>query len=144
VTNITSNEGELVFTNKPILSIIPEEANLYAELYVPSRSIGFLEVGQIVRMRLDAFPVSKYGDIEGEVYEINRILSMPSEWSNPLNIQNPIYRVKVSLNEQYIKVFEERIPLQSGLHLDADIVLESQTIYQTLISPIIELNKSIH
>jgi membrane fusion protein len=82
VTAMQVNTGQTVSANKPLLTIIPEDTVLYAELYLPSRAIGFVNEGQKVLLRYDAFPYQRYGLYEGTVSNIASAVINPSEASN--------------------------------------------------------------
>jgi hypothetical protein len=71
------------------------------------------------------------------------MLLFPSDWPNPLNLKQPVYRVKVKLDSQAMLVAGEPVNLQQGLFLDADIVLERRTILDYLISPILEIKNNL-
>ena len=143
ITNINAPEGELAHENFPLLSIASLDRELIAELYVPSRARAFIANGQSVFVRFDAFPHQFYGDIKGKVYEVSNMLLFPSDWPNPLNLKQPVYRVKVKLDSQAMIVSGEPVNLQQGLFLDADIVLEKRTILDYLISPILEIKNNL-
>ena len=49
------------------MTLTPRGGALRAELYVPSRAIGFVKSGQRVRLLYDAFPYQKFGPAWGEV-----------------------------------------------------------------------------
>ncbi len=61
VTSIAVKEGEFLPTNRPLLSIIPEGAQLVAELLLPTRSAGFVKLRDEARLRFDAFPYQRFG-----------------------------------------------------------------------------------
>lgn len=143
ITNIIALEGELAQESFPLLSIASLQRELIAELYVPSRARAFIEAGLSVFIRFDAFPHQYYGDIQGEVVEVSNVLLFPNDWPNPLQIKQPVYRVKVKLASQSMLVEGEPVKLQQGLHLDADIVLEERTILDYLISPILEIKNNL-
>jgi multidrug efflux pump subunit AcrA (membrane-fusion protein) len=143
ITNINAPEGELAHHDFPLLSIASLDRELIAELYVPARARAFIADGQSVFVRFDAFPHQFYGDLHGKVYEVSNMLLFPSDWPNPLNLKQPVYRVKVKLDSQAMLVAGEPVNLQQGLFLDADIVLERRTILDYLISPILEIKNNL-
>lgn len=143
VSNIVAKEGEFVSQQFPLLTITPVTSELLAELLVPSRAIAFIEEGQDVYVRFDAFPNQIYGDIEGKVSEISNSVLQPDEWSNPLAMSEPVYRVRAALTAQQIAGKGREVPLKSGLRLQADIVLEQQTFLMYMLSPLIELKNTL-
>ena len=65
VTGIQVVEGETLSQTKAqaksLLHIIPANSELVAELLLPSRSAGFVQIGNITRLRFDAFPYQQNG-----------------------------------------------------------------------------------
>lgn len=141
VTNFTVREGERVTTDYPLMSIVPKSLLLTAELFVPSRAIGFVEVGQSVQLKLDAFPHQLYGHLLGTIDDVSLTLLEPGDWKNTLNINEPVYKTTVLLTTQHIEAKGKQIPLKNGLSLSADIVLENQSLLDYILSPFKELNR---
>ena len=54
-------------------------------------------------------------------------------------VQEPVYRVEVQLESQQIRAFNNNVPLQSGMLLSADIVLEQRSLMVWLFEPILSL-----
>lgn len=53
------------------------------------------------------------------------------------------YRVWVSLDKPYVHAYGEKIKVQSGMKVDADMLLEKRRIYEWLIEPVLSFSKSI-
>ncbi len=54
---------------KPLMTIVPPDSLLQAELYVPSRAIGFIQPGTKVRLLYDAFAYQRFGPGAGTIAE---------------------------------------------------------------------------
>ena len=52
-----------------IVTIIPQEG-LKGKVFVQNKDIGFVKTGQKARVRVDAFPFTQYGELEGNVGQI--------------------------------------------------------------------------
>ena len=50
-------------------SIVPQQG-LYAEVFVLNKDIGFIKPGQEAKVRVDAFPFTRYGELPGAVTQI--------------------------------------------------------------------------
>ena len=61
VTALQVGAGQMVDPEPPLLTFVPDGADLNAELFVPSRAIGFVQPGQRVRLMVDAFPYQRFG-----------------------------------------------------------------------------------
>lgn len=139
ITALQAREGQWQATNTPLLAIVPIDAVFQVELFIPSRAIGFIEEGQPVRIRYDAFPYRRFGIYEGKVMIISKHVLLPSELPVPLEIKEPVYRVLVELTDQHVNAYGRDFPLQAGMSLEADIVLEKQTLFQWILDPLISV-----
>ncbi len=145
VTAVQAREGQVANNNNvPLLAIIPKDAVMQAELFVPSRAIGFITQGQTVRIRFDAFPYQRFGIYEGQVAVISKHVLLPQELPIPFpDLKEPVYRITVNLKKQYVMAYGKQFPLQAGMSLDADIILEKQTLFRWILDPLISLKGRI-
>ncbi|MCK8524435.1 HlyD family efflux transporter periplasmic adaptor subunit, partial [Aquimarina sp. D1M17] len=131
--------GQNVSPSRPILTIIPENTVLHAELFLPSRAIGFVKKGQQVLMRYDAFPYQRYGLYSGKIIQISETIITPGEASIEMSLQEPVYRIKVALDDQTVNAYGKEMALQTGMSIAADIILEERSLGQWLLEPIYSL-----
>lgn len=136
VTALATGEGRTTGAARPLMVLVPTDVQLTAELYAPTRSIGFVEPGKETRLLYDAFPYQRFGSFGGRVSSISRIAVDPRETEIPFPFEEPVYRVRVSLDEQSINAFGEPTPLQAGMTLQANIVLERQSFFAWLLQPL--------
>lgn len=139
ITALQAREGQWQATNTPLLAIVPKNAVFQVELFVPSRAIGFLTLGQKVRIRYDAFPYRRFGVYEGTVSVISKHVLLPSELPVPLELKEPVYRVTVVLKDQCIHAYDRNFPLQAGMSLEADIILDKQTLIEWILDPLLSM-----
>ena len=144
VTAIQAKQGQTVTPQQSLLTIIPVDAKFEAELFVPTRAVGFIQPGQQVYLRYQAFPYQRYGLYEGRVKHVASAILAPQEIPAPVPVGNePVYRVTITLNQQDVTAYGKQFPLQAGMLLDADIVLDQRPIWQWLLEPLISLKGRI-
>lgn len=119
-----------------LMTIIPEGSDLEAVLYAPTRAIGFVEKGQETRLLLDAFPYQRFGSFEATITEVSRTVLDPREADVPFKIEEPVYKVKAKLRKQVVNAYGEDIPLQPGMTLTGNIVLERQSFLDWILAPL--------
>jgi membrane fusion protein len=136
VTALAAGVGRSVNASRPVMVIVPDGAELVAELYAPTRAVGFVEAGKETRLLYDAFPYQRFGSFGGKVANISRTAVDPRETDIPFPFEEPVYRIKVSLDQQRIDAFGGPSPLQAGMTLQANIVLERQTFLAWLLQPL--------
>lgn len=129
VTTIIARKGQA--TNaKTVMSILPEGGELLVELFVPTRAAGFVKVGQPVRLLYDAFPYQKFGFFNGRVEQVTKTVVNTANFTNAPQLAEPVFLVTVSLDQQFINTMGEKFPLQAGMSLSADLVLEDRKIWE--------------
>ena len=137
VVAVPVSRGQTLNPQEVVAILTPEDSELQAELLVPSRAAGFIEPGQEVRLMYQAFPYQKFGTAKGEVASVSRTVLGPAEISVPgLQIEEPVFRVKVKLASNEINAYGQSIPIQPGMLLSAGIVLDRRTLFEWLLDPI--------
>ncbi len=139
VTNIAVVQGQSVPADTPLATVLPKGSGLHVELLVPSRAIGFIQKGQQVVLRYEAFPHERFGQYKGVVTEIGRNVWSPGEKIGPLTVKEPVYRVDVKLERQSVAALGTEITLRPGMLVNADILLERRTLLEWLFEPVLQL-----
>lgn len=139
VATLITVAGSTANTQFPLLTIVPDGASLTAHLYVPTRAIGFVQVGQNVRLLYDAFDYRKFGVHEGTITRISPSVFSPGELANEIRLNEPSFRVFVMLNSETVSAYGQEIRLQPGMSLRADIILEERSLLRWLLDPIYSL-----
>jgi membrane fusion protein len=127
------------------MTLVPAGAELEARLHGPSRAIGFVRPGQRVRLRYEAFPYQKFGQYEGAVKSVSRSTVGPAELGGSDGAQpgpvpgEPVYRVTVELARQTATAYGEEVPLQPGMRLEADVLIETRRVYRWVLDPLYSL-----
>ena len=62
--------GTIVSTGTVLLSIVPENEPLVAEVMIRNDDVGFVHPRQNVKIKLAAYPFQKYGLLDGEVLQV--------------------------------------------------------------------------
>lgn len=136
VTNIFYRRGQSVQPGKPLLQIIPDETDLIARLYIPSRSVGFLKAGQTVHLKYDAYPSQRFGFYEATIAEINQTILTDNKEDKPIHVGEPYYKIKAILKNPYVLVYGTKIKLNHGMTLTAVITGDKKKIWQWVLDPI--------
>lgn len=136
-TALGAERGQTVDRGTPLLAIVPRGSPLQAELYAPSRAIGFIKPGQTVQLRYQAYPFQKFGHARGVVTALSR--STLLEGGAGPGQREALYRVTVRLDSQSVQAYGEARPLSSGMTLDADILHERRKLYEWVLEPLLSL-----
>ena len=143
LTNIAAARGETVAESAPLAVVVPKGSGLHAQLLVPTRAIGFVAPGQEVVLRYDAFPFQRFGQYRGTVERVSRTVWSAGEKVGPLTVREPVYRVDVRLDAQYVTAGEQKLPLRSGMMVNADILQEKRKVWEWVFEPVLSLKQRL-
>jgi membrane fusion protein len=130
VDYIGFQSGQNAPSGSLLFSIVPEGSELRAELFIPSKAIANIKIGQQVRIEYDAFPSEHYGYANAKLYSLNQTVLDPAEAKTyGANVQTPVYRLFANLSEQGVKKELEQIKLRAGMTFSAQIVVEKHRLY---------------
>ena len=134
----TTTIGAVVAPGTVLLSIVPKDEPLIAEIRIGHDDIGFVEVGQSVKLKLAAYPFQKYGMLEGTVKTIAADVSSANtadgKASSPVDIG---FKAIVALNTQQITARGQPFVLNPGMQVVAEIRQGERTVMEYLLSPVI-------
>ena len=126
--------------SKPLLSINPLNTKLLAILPVPTHASGFIQQGQLLSVRYDAYPHEKFGTHSASIQSMSESILLPNEVANAATkISEPVYLVRAVLEESQIDAYGEKVLLKSGNTFSADIELGQRTILEWLFAPLLSL-----
>lgn len=136
VTSLQVMPGRSTDGHQPLFAIVPQGSVMQATLYAPSRAIGMARVGQPVRLMYDAFPYQRFGTFTGRIVRISHSVLAPDEVDAPVKLQDPVYEVRVALDRQGIDAFGEVMPLEPGMTLSADVILDRRSFLDWIMEPL--------
>lgn len=133
VTALTARLGQAVTQQTPLMAIVPQGAALTAELDVPTTAIGFLRVGQEVRLAVDAYPYQRFGTVIASIMRISRSAVGRVDAKGTTM---PVYLVTASIANPSVLAFGHKQTLLPGMTLRARIVTRKQTLIEWLFEPL--------
>jgi membrane fusion protein len=141
IATVLVENGQTVTPGMPLVTLIPANATLEAHLYSPSRSIGFVHSGQEVLLRYLAYPHQKFGLHKATVVAVSRNPTAPGElgFTPPDGSREPLYRIKAELDGQAIRAYGRLEPLQPGMQVEADILLDRRRLIEWIFEPLLSL-----
>lgn len=139
VSDVLIHPGQAVVPGQTLVTIMPKDSLLQAQLLVPSSAIGFVHNGTSVVLHYHAFPYQKFGVQHGTVINVSRAALTPAEVSALVGQAPPpesLYRVKVKLDKQTIDAYGKPRTLLPGMSLDADLLLDRRRMIQWIFEPL--------
>jgi membrane fusion protein len=133
--------GQMVLPGTALATLLPADNTLEAHLYSPSKSIGFVKVGQEVLLRYQAYPHQKFGSHRATVTAIsaNAMNAVDLNFVPLDGSREPLYRIKAMLGEQAVDAYGRREPLQPGMQVEADVMLDRRRLIEWVFEPLLSL-----
>lgn len=140
----THTPGTVVSPGTVLMTLVPNDEELQAEVWVKNEDAGFVRPTQPVKLKLAAFPFQKYGMVDGSVAHVSADAN-ESPNNNPdnstratgnANAGQLAYRTLVSLKTQALNTDGDSLELAPGMQVAAEIKLGDQTVLEYLLSPV--------
>ncbi|MFZ2269845.1 MAG: HlyD family type I secretion periplasmic adaptor subunit [Azonexus sp.] len=138
----THTAGTVVQPGTVLLTLVPQDEMLRAEVWVSNEDIGFVREGQPVKLKFAAFPFQKYGMVEGAVEHVsadaadNNTGNGNGQTDSAKKNQPLVYKALVALNRMNLEMDGERFVLSAGMQTNAEIRLGDRTVMEYLLSPV--------
>ena len=124
--------GSIIEQANPMFTIVPADVPMEMEADVLPKDVGLIQVGDIVRVKLDALPFQKHGSIEGRV----RLISEDAVESDS-GAAETVYRSRIELVNKNLREVPGSFRLTPGLTGSADITVGKRRIITYFIYPLI-------
>lgn len=122
--------GKVLQLGEVIMEIIPKNSPLEVEAKVLNRDIGFVSVGQKVKVKIDSFKFTKYGYIEGVITNIEKSSILDEKLGE-------VYPIIVELSTNKMKIDDKFVTLKAGMTCSVDIKIGKRRLIEYIISPMI-------
>lgn len=138
--------------SKALLSLVPQHAELIADIYIKNRDIGFTRVGDRAMIRYASYPYQKFGMHGAEVISISTAAVPAAEILNisgaipgldQNTAQDLYYRAALRLDAQHILAYGDAQPLATGMALEVDILRETRAIYEWVLEPLYSITGKV-
>lgn len=122
--------GEVVQTGEQTMIVVPDDVGLEVEAMLLNRDKGFVARGQAAAVKLEAFPFTKYGTIEGTV-------QLVSSDSVELEGRGLVFPTRVSLDRDWIRADGENVALSPGMSVTVEVKTGSRRVIEYLLTPLL-------
>jgi HlyD family secretion protein len=141
----THTAGTVVSPGTVLLSLVPENESLVAEVMVKNDDVGFVYPHQKVKIKLAAYPFQQYGMVDGEVTNVGADANDDQQEqqrrqfaqnSNSDKAPPTIYKAIVALDAQQLTVEKSQFKLVPGMQVTAEINQGKRTVLEYILSPL--------
>lgn len=122
--------GGVVTPAQELMHIVPFDAQLEAEVSFQNKDIGFVEPGQTVAVKVEAFPFTTYGLLEGQLTNVS--LDAVADEKKGL-----MFPARVGIKQASIDVNGKAVPLTPGMAITAEVKTDKRRIISYFLSPLL-------
>lgn len=116
---------------EPLLVVVPRNQTLEVEARVLNKDIGFVRAGQNVTIKVESFPFTRYGVINGQVTSVSRDAIADEK----LGLY---YAARVRVARSSMLVDGVDVLLSPGMAVTAEVKTGTRRIIEYVLSPVME------
>lgn len=144
--------GQVVNPGDELMRVVPDDAGLEIECYLPNKDVGFVKAGQSAVLKIESFPFTRYGTIEATVTRVARDAipepdanlaeadpartKLAGKRSGADRLQNLVYPVTLRPSRLSLDVDGAQVPLRAGMALTVEIKTGERRLIDYVLSPI--------
>ena len=138
VKNIRSNTvGGIIGPGAPIMEIVPIGKRTLIEARVKPGDIGFLQVGQTAKIKLNAYDFTIYGGVDGSIESISPDAIGDTEHATG-GADPTYYRVMLRVDNNLLHEKGKTLPLLPGMTGSAEVRIGERSVLNFLLRPMIK------
>ena len=122
--------GGVVTPAEKLMLIVPSEDALKVEAWISNKDIGFVQDGQAAEIKVETFPFTKYGVIDGEIANI----SNDAIADENLGL---VYLAQVSMAKSTMWVKDKLVNLSPGMAVTVEVNMGKRRLIEFLLAPLL-------
>jgi HlyD family secretion protein len=146
----TTTVGAVVQPGAVVMTLVPKDEALYADVSVKNEDVGFTHVGQQAQIKLAAYPFQQYGMLTGQVVRLS--LDATDNGTNIRSSVQPgvsvqaaennaaaamMYRARIRLDRQQLRgPVGQSLQLAAGMQVAVEIHQGRRSVLEYLLSPV--------
>jgi len=117
-------------STEPLFTLVPLDAPLEADVNIKAEDIGFIKVGDTVRLKLDAYLFVRHGTATGVIKTVSEGSFIVDENNVPVD---PYFKARVVIKDVHLRNVPRDFRLIPGMTLAGDIMVGRRTILSYLV-----------
>lgn len=122
--------GGVVTPAQELMLIVPDEEALEVEALLENKDIGFVEEGQRAEVKIDAFPFTKYGTIDGTLSDISNDAVMDE-------VKGLVFKTQVSLARSVMQIDKRLVKLTPGMSVTVEVKTGTRRVIEFFLAPLL-------
>ena len=147
--------GQVVTVGEQVMEIVPLDSQLEIECYLPNADVGFVHKDQQAIVKVESFPFTDYGTVNGHVTRVARdAIAQPEAeqreqtpaqaakdtmFGGAQRTQNLVFPVTLSLDKASMRSEGAEVPLVPGMAVTVEIRTGTRRILSYLFSPVLQV-----
>jgi len=136
--------GGVVTPAQVLLVVVPEQAQVTADVTLENKDVGFVNLGQVAEIKLETFPYTRYGTVPAKVTTITADAVMQEAKAQPdkdgsgkpVVTGGAVFPATLTLAQNTINVDGKPIRLAPGMNITAEIKTGKRRVIEYLLSPV--------
>ena len=151
-----TSPGQVLTVGEQVMQIVPADARLEIECYLPNADIGFVRTDQAAVVKVESFPFTDYGTIDATVVRVaHDAIPQPDADQREQNpsaaareagmfgggqrFQNLVFPVTLTLDRKVMSAEGTDVPLVPGMAVTVEIKTGTRRILSYLFSPVLQV-----
>ncbi|TDJ65496.1 MAG: HlyD family type I secretion periplasmic adaptor subunit [Proteobacteria bacterium] len=122
--------GGVVTPAEKLMLIVPGEDALRVEAWIPNKDIGFVHDGQAAEIKIETFPFTKYGVIDGTIDTI----SNDAIADENLGL---VYLAQITMAKTTMWVNDRVVNLSPGMAVTVEVDMGKRRLIEFLLTPLL-------
>ncbi len=131
------SRGSVIREAEALVTLVPLNASLEAEVKIEASDISNVNVGDPVRVKIDAFPFQKHGIVEGKITRISQDTTSTS--ADDKKNTFGFYTGRVQLKEISLENLNKPLKVLPGMTLTGEIVVGKRSVFSYIAYPIMKI-----
>jgi len=134
--------GGVVTPAQVLLVVVPDQAQVTADVTLENKDVGFVNQGQAAEIKLETFPYTRYGTVPAKVTTITADAVMQEAKAQadkdgkPVISGGAVFPATLTLANRTIDVDGKPIRLMPGMNVTAEIKTGKRRVIEYLLSPV--------
>jgi HlyD family secretion protein len=134
----THTPGTVVAPGTILLTLVPQDEPLLAEVWVTNVDAGFVQPAQAARIKFASYPFQRYGLADGKVRLVSADAQDKAATPEGATRQLPdlAYRTLIELDADSLRFENQALKLVPGMLVTAEVHIGNRSLLEYLLSPI--------
>lgn len=139
--------GSVLRETEPVVSLVPLNGDLDAKVHIPTKDIGYVRIGDVSRIKINAFSFQRHGTLAGNLSAISgdTVKTDKSQAGGKRVEEETVYAATIDIApDSALRDMPSGARLMPGMELTAEINVGSRSIISYFLYPMLKgLGQSI-